>query len=79
MPSYTCYPLTDPDVLWAYCPSLGAAVAFACFFGIVSIAYIVQAVVHKKRFSWILIMGYLWECGGYIFRSVAVTDQKELG
>jgi RTA1 like protein len=79
MPSYVCYPPDDPDTFWAYCPSLGAAITFSCFFGLVSIAHIVQAVVHKKPFSWVLIMGSLWELGGYIFRSLGVTAQKNEG
>jgi RTA1 like protein len=79
MPSYTCYPPTEKGVLWPYCPSFGAAVTFSCLFGVVSIAHIVQAIIHKKPFSWILIMGCLWECGGYIFRSLAVTAQKHIG
>jgi RTA1 like protein len=79
MPSYICYPPDDPDTLWAYCPSLGAAISFSCFFGLVTIAHIVQAVIHKKPFSWVLIMGSLWELGGYIFRSLGVTAQKNEG
>jgi RTA1 like protein len=78
MPSYICYPTDDPNSLWSYCPSFGAAVAFSCFFGLVSITHIVQAVLHKKPFSWVLIMGCLWEFGGYAFRSAAVTAQKNL-
>jgi RTA1 like protein len=79
MPSYVCYPTDDPDAFWAYCPSFGAAITFSCFFGLVSIAHIIQAVVYKKPFSWVLIMGSFWECGGYVFRSLGVTAQKNEG
>ena len=76
MLSYTCHPRDDPDNLWPYCPSFGAAITFSCFFGLTSIAHLVQAIIYKKPFSWVLIMGSLWECGGYIFRSLAVAAQK---
>jgi RTA1 like protein len=79
MPSYTCYDPKDPNSLYSYCPSFGAAVAFSCFFGLVTIAHTIQATIHKKPFSWVLIMGCLWECAGYIFRTLGVTDQKQSG
>jgi RTA1 like protein len=79
MPSFICYPPSDPDSLYLYCPSFGAAITFSCFFGITSIAHIIQAIIYKKPFSWVLIMGALWECGGYVFRSLSVTAQKHVG
>lgn len=78
MPSHTCYPQNDPDVIYQYCPSLEAAIAFSCLFGLVSIVHLMQGIIHKKPFTWVLIMGSCWECGGYIFRSLSVTAQKNV-
>lgn len=71
-----CYPRDDPDALWMYCPSYSAAIAFCVLFGITTVAHLIQAVAHKKPFAWVLIMGALWETGGYALRILAVIDQR---
>jgi RTA1 like protein len=78
MPNFKCYLPPDPDALYLYCPSFGAAVTFSCLFGLVTIAHIIQAVLYKKPFTWVLIMGSLWEFGGYVSRSLSVADQKNV-
>ena len=75
MPGIKCYPRTDPNAQWNYCPSYGLAIAFACFFGFTTVAHILQAVLHKKGYAWVLIMGAVWETAGYIFRSLSTLHQ----
>lgn len=43
--------IIDPeqdDLPWTYCPSFGAAVAFAVFFGLATVAHIYQAYHYRK-------------------------------
>ena len=80
MPTFICYDnRSDLDGLYAYCLSFGAAITFSCFFGLTSIAHIIQAIIHKKPSCWVLIIDALCECGGSIFRSIFVTAQKHIG
>ncbi|EXJ82834.1 hypothetical protein A1O3_06649 [Capronia epimyces CBS 606.96] len=74
MPSIVCH--AGPDENWAYCPSLGAAVLFTVLFGLTTGAHIIQAVVYRKRFAMVLIMGGLWEVGGYIVRLLSIEHQR---
>lgn len=75
MPTFQCYPITNPNANWNYCPSYGAAILFSCLFGLTTIAHVVQAILHKKPFAWVLIMGAVWESGGYIVRILSVEHQ----
>lgn len=76
MARFQCYPIDDPKSLWLFCPSYGAAIAFAVLFGLITLAHVVQAVWHRKPFLMVLITGSLWEAGGYVARTFSVIDQK---
>ena len=75
MPNFKCYPITNPNSQWNYCPSFGAAILFSCLFGITTIIHLIQAIVHKKSFAWVIIMAAAWETAGYIFRILSVESQ----
>lgn len=75
MPNFKCYPITDPNSQWNYCPSFGAAILFICLYGLTTLTHILQAILHKKPFAWVLIMGGAWETAGYIFRTLSVEHQ----
>jgi hypothetical protein len=75
MPSFRCYPINDPNSLWLYCPSYGAAIAFSVLYGLATLIHTAQAFHHRKPFAWVLIMGALWETTGYICRTLSVTQQ----
>ncbi|KAJ9652588.1 hypothetical protein H2198_008157 [Neophaeococcomyces mojaviensis] len=71
-----CIIVPEPDRLWEFCPSLGAAVAFLIIFAITSIAHTIQAIIHRKAFAIVLIMGGLWETTGFILRVLSVTNPR---
>ena len=73
---YKCVNPDDSDAFWPYCPSLAPSIIFAFLFAASSGVHFIQAIVHKKPFAWVIIMGALWETAGYIFRSASVLDQK---
>lgn len=75
MAPFQCYPIDDPNAQWTYCPSYGAAIAFAALFGIVTVTHTIQAVIYRKPFALVMIMGGSWEIGGYVFRALSVRDQ----
>jgi RTA1 like protein len=75
MPTFKCYPLSNPDTVWLYCPSYGGAIAFAVLFGLSTTAHCVQASLFRKPFALVLVMGGLWETVGYAFRVLSVRDQ----
>lgn len=79
MPQFKCYPITDPNANWNYCPSFPAAVLFTVLFGIATIVHIAQAMIHKKPFALVICMGAAWECAGYIFRILSVMHELSAG
>ncbi|KAI1616697.1 RTA1 like protein-domain-containing protein [Exophiala viscosa] len=74
-----CVAGTGPNDVWSYCPSLAAAILFAVLFGITSTAHITQAFLYRKPFAWVLIMGALWETGGYIVRIISIYNPLTSG
>jgi RTA1 like protein len=79
MPTFKCYPIDDKDTIWLYCPSYAAAISFCVFFGVTTLAHIIQASVFRKPFAFVLIMGGIWETGGYAFRILSVRHQLAQG
>lgn len=79
MVTIVCRASDSPDAVWEYCPSFVAAVLFATLFGLTTSIHIIQAIVYRKPFSMVLIMGALWETGGYIARIFAVQNQLSSG
>lgn len=67
------------NALWLYFPKFAAAVAFSILFGILTIAHLVQAVLYRNGFCWVIIMAALWETGAYAFRSLGSKDQQSSG
>jgi hypothetical protein len=90
LPTPTCVRTITPDkngylppgtceALYNYYPSFTAAVIMSAVFGLLSIAHIVQAAVTKTGFCWVIIMGAIWEFGGYLFRSIGSKNQQSSG
>jgi hypothetical protein len=90
LPTPTCTQTIVPDkngyvppgtcgALFNYYPSLAAAVIMSGVFGVVSAVHVVQAAVYKTGFCWVVIMGVLWQFGGYLTRALATTHQQSSG
>ncbi|KIX99985.1 uncharacterized protein Z520_04623 [Fonsecaea multimorphosa CBS 102226] len=79
MGNVVCHAGTGPNDIWSYCPSLGAAILFTALFGITTCTHIVQAIVYRKPFAAVLIMGGLWETGGYVARIASIENQRSSG
>ncbi|GJC78462.1 putative lipid transporter atnI [Colletotrichum liriopes] len=57
----------------------GGNTAFAVIFGLSLIAHVVQAVLHKKRFCWVICVGASWEVTAFILRTLGSRDQQQIG
>ncbi len=79
MPNIKCFAGDGPDYVWSYCPSFAAAMIFIVLFGLTSSAHITQAIIYRKPFAWVLIMGALWETGGYVARIISIENQHQSG
>ncbi|OAQ99384.1 hypothetical protein LLEC1_05175 [Akanthomyces lecanii] len=59
-------------------PSFEANLAFAALFGTSFAAHIVQAVLYKKRFCWVVVVGAAWETAAFSLRAIGAHHQQEL-
>ncbi|KAL4924146.1 RTA1 domain-containing protein [Aspergillus undulatus] len=69
-------PPSECNALYSYYPSFGAAVALSTLFGILIITHFVQAVFHKTGFTWVIIMSAIWECVGFVTRTLSTRHQQ---
>jgi hypothetical protein len=67
------------NALWQYSPSFGAAIVFSVLFGLLTITHLVQAILCRNGFCWVVVMAALWEAGAYIFRALGAKDQQSSG
>jgi len=70
-----CLPASDSNATYLYCASFPAAVLFSVRFGLTTIAHLTQAIVYRKAFCWVIIMGSAWELIGLITRTLSTLDQ----
>jgi hypothetical protein len=57
--------------VWKYSPSEGAGIAFAIIYGITTIIHIYQFSRYRALYCIPIIIGALWEAGGYAVRAYA--------
>lgn len=70
-----CPAQTDPNTQWpagGLCPNSGAAYFFAVLFGLALTAHIVQSIIYRKGYSWVIAMGALWQTVCYVFRILSI-------
>lgn len=61
---------------WAYDPSFSTAVAFTTLFSLLTLSHIGLAFYHRKGFSWVMIMGVIWEVVAFAARTVGSRNQQ---
>ncbi|KAF5864598.1 hypothetical protein ETB97_007156 [Aspergillus alliaceus] len=69
--------LTIKDAQYPYCANGSAAIIFSVLFGITFIAHLTQAILYRKRFCWVIVVGSAWECLGLIMRTYSTLDQTK--
>ncbi|KAJ6445102.1 RTA1 domain-containingprotein [Purpureocillium lavendulum] len=62
---------------YGFYPQWEDNVAFAIAFGLATAAHLAQAIILKKPFCWVIIMGALWECVCFVLRALGAKDQQE--
>jgi hypothetical protein len=69
-----CVILPEPDRVWEFCPNYGAAIVFLILYSSSTLVHMVQAVLHRKTFAIVLIMGGGWELAGFALRVCSILD-----
>ncbi|KAI0881597.1 RTA1 like protein-domain-containing protein [Annulohypoxylon maeteangense] len=73
VPTYACNSYYNFD------PQFAPAVAVAVLFGVLTGAHIVEAIIFRKRYMWVLIMGGIWETVAFILHSLGARNQQNVG
>lgn len=76
---YGHVPITACNSYYNFDPSFGAAVAVSVIFGVLTLAHLAEAVVFRKRYAWVLVMGALWETLAFVFGALGAHDQQSSG
>lgn len=76
---YGNVPITACNSNYNFDPSFSAAVAVSVIFGILTVAHFTEAVIFKKRYAWVLIMGALWEFLAFVTGALGAHDQQSAG
>ncbi|KAF2622403.1 hypothetical protein BU25DRAFT_212258 [Macroventuria anomochaeta] len=67
------------NAYYTYNPSFATAILFTVLFGFLTIAHVSQAFWHKKRFTWVVIVGVLFELTSFVCRTLGSRDQQNIG
>lgn len=76
---YGYVPETACNSNYNFSPSFPAAVAVSVIFGILTATHLAEAIIFKKRYAWVLIMGALWETLAFITGALGAHDQQNAG
>ena len=75
----TCRDLASPDSLWSFCPNLGAAYALIVLFALTTIIHILQAVLYRKLYCWVIVLSGTAQTLAYIFRVISILHPVSFG
>lgn len=64
--------------MYNYCPSLAAAIVFSVLFGLSTLLHVVQALIYRKKFCWVIVMAGIWETAGFVTRVFTTFDPTSL-
>ncbi|CAI9637053.1 unnamed protein product [Alternaria burnsii] len=73
---YGYVPPSSCNALYLYNLSFSAAVVFAILFGLLTIVHTLLAILHRKSFCWVIIMGATWELTSFILRTLGTRNQQ---
>lgn len=60
--------------MWPFCPSIAPAYLFAVLFGLTTLVHIVQAILHRKFYCWVIAMSGAMQTVTYIFRILSILS-----
>ncbi|KAI8246907.1 hypothetical protein K4K55_000053 [Colletotrichum sp. SAR 10_96] len=63
---------------WPYVPSFEGNLALAILFGLSALVHLVQAVMYKQRYCWVIIMAGVWETSAFVLRTLGAKDGRVL-
>ncbi|KAF7542950.1 hypothetical protein G7046_g10086 [Stylonectria norvegica] len=58
-------------------PSFDGNMAFAILFGLTTLTHLVQAIIYKKRYCWVIIMGGIWETAAFALKTYGAHNQQQ--
>ncbi|KAI8679524.1 hypothetical protein NCS57_00230600 [Fusarium keratoplasticum] len=73
---YGRVPIDACNANYFFDPSFAANLAFCVLYGMTTLAHITQAIIFKKRFCWVVIMGAAWETIGFTFKTLGSRNQQ---
>ena len=67
--------LADPDkTTWNFCPNTAAAYLFAILFALTTGFHLVQAIIYRKGYSWVIIASGFLQVVNYVARIVSIKN-----
>ncbi|KAK5130785.1 hypothetical protein LTR08_001675 [Meristemomyces frigidus] len=70
-----CQAATDPNTAWPanMCPSLAGACIMAALFGLTTITHVVQMVMTRKWYCWVICVSGVLQTAAYCLRAFSIT------
>ncbi|KAF8850075.1 hypothetical protein BDZ45DRAFT_809419 [Acephala macrosclerotiorum] len=78
-PAFKDVHLTAHGTQWNFCPNVGAAYFFTVLFALTTIGHIIQAILYKKAYCWVIIVSGLAQTICYIFRVISIKNPTNFG
>ncbi|KAF5555185.1 phospholipid-translocating ATPase [Fusarium mexicanum] len=73
---YGRVPVDACNANYFFDPSFAANLAFCVLFGMTTMVHLIQAILFKKKFCWVAIMGAAWETIGFAFKTIGSRNQQ---
>ncbi|KAK7990684.1 hypothetical protein PG990_014964 [Apiospora arundinis] len=71
-------PVEACNSYYNYDPRFEPAVAVSILFGIFTLVHFILAIVYRKKFAWVLIMGATWETVSFAIHALGSRDQQNM-
>ncbi|KAL7760337.1 hypothetical protein ACKLNR_010427 [Fusarium oxysporum f. sp. zingiberi] len=75
---YGRVPVDACNANYFFDPSFAANLALCVLFGMTTMVHLIQAILFKKKFCWVAIMGAAWETIGFAFKTLGSRNQQNM-
>jgi hypothetical protein len=67
-----CRAAEGKDAIWSFCPNIGAAYFWAIMFAFLVVAHTVQAIIHRKWYSIVIVLSALLQTAAFVCRVLSI-------
>jgi hypothetical protein len=65
--------------MWSFCPNIRAATVFTILFSLTTLTHLIQAIIYRKPYCWVIVASGVAQTLAYILRILSILNPASFG